>query len=66
MKKQLTKQELIEIVKDQIKTFGSQKAFAAHCKISAAYLNDFLQNRREPGEKILTALGFTKIIYYEK
>jgi hypothetical protein len=57
---------LIETVKNRIKDFGSQKAFAAHCKISTAYLNDFLQNKREPGEKILTALGFTKKTYYEK
>ena len=39
---------------------GSQSAFAANKKISTAYLNDVLRERRDPGKKILNVVGIER------
>ena len=56
---------LIALLMAGVRVKGSQKAFAEHLGISTAYLNDVLHNRREPGEKILDALGIKRIVTYE-
>jgi hypothetical protein len=43
---------------------GTQAAFARKHGVSMQYLNDFLRKRREPGRKILAALGVKKLTYY--
>ena len=45
---------------------GSQKAAAAHLGVSAAYLSDVLRDRREPGPKLLSALGMKRTVTYDK
>lgn len=42
----------------------TQAECAAHFGISAAYLNDVLCCRREPGKKLLDALGLERVTYY--
>ncbi len=44
----------------------SQIKVARELKISAAYLNDVLQGRKDPGPKILEALGLDRRIEYFK
>lgn len=39
-------------------------AWAREHDISPAYVSDVLHRRREPGEKILTALGIERVIEY--
>ena len=43
-----------------------QKAVATELGISPGYLNDVLQRRREPGRKILKALGLRRKITFER
>lgn len=43
-----------------------QKAVAAELGISPGYLNDVLQQRREPGRKILKALGLRRKTTFER
>jgi len=43
---------------------GGQSNFARAHGVSTAYVNDVLQGRREPGKKILDALGFEKQVFY--
>jgi DNA-binding transcriptional regulator YdaS (Cro superfamily) len=43
---------------------GSQKAWAAAHGVSPAYVHDALQGRREPGAKILAALGYERRVRY--
>ena len=43
-----------------------QKDVARDLGVSAAYLNDYLQGRREPGEKLLCGLGFERVVMYRK
>jgi transcriptional regulator with XRE-family HTH domain len=44
---------------------GSQKALAKNLGISAAYLSDVLHFRREPGKKLLDAIGIRAEVTYE-
>lgn len=43
---------------------GGQSAWAEVHGISPAYVSDVLNARREPGDKILTALGLRKVVRY--
>jgi hypothetical protein len=36
------------------------------CGVSPAYMSDILNGRREPGESVLRALGFRKVVRYER
>jgi hypothetical protein len=45
---------------------GFQVGFAQHHGVSAAYINDVLRGRREPGLKILDAIGVEKVVTYRK
>lgn len=45
---------------------GSAVNWAREHKISPAYISDVLNGRKEPGEKILGALGLVRIIDYRK
>ena len=44
---------------------GSQKKAADKLKVSAAYLADILNGRREPGAKMLDALNLKRVVLYE-
>ena len=43
---------------------GSQRRAASELGISAQYLNDVLHGKREPGDKLLMAIGLQKIVRY--
>lgn len=64
----MNKDELIKYIHSIIneKHNGYQCDFAASNNISAAYVNDVLFGRREPGQKILNIIGFKKVVMYEK
>lgn len=49
-----------------IEKAGSQKAAAKRLGVSPTYLSDIKKGRRDPGDKILTALGFKRVVIYEK
>lgn len=66
MKKQLTLSEVITLLATRCKEHGSQRAFAEMHDISAQYVTDVLKRKREPGEKILDALGLEKIVSYRE
>ncbi len=44
---------------------GSQNKAAKRLKVSTAYLSDIINGRREPGDKILDALGLRRVVQYE-
>jgi DNA-binding transcriptional regulator YdaS (Cro superfamily) len=62
----MTLEELVEAMNKAANRLGSQKALAEKLGVSAAHINDVLKGRREPGRKILTALGLRKITSYER
>jgi len=45
---------------------GSQQRFAKENGFSPAYLSDVLTGRREPGKKILEAVGVERVTLYKK
>ena len=45
---------------------GSRKAWAAAKGVSPSYVTDVLQGRRQPGEKVLAALGYVREVRYRR
>jgi transcriptional regulator with XRE-family HTH domain len=62
----MTRDALIAYLRGQVQVYGSQRALAHYCGVSAAYISDILNGRREPGESVLRALGFRKVVRYER
>ncbi len=62
----LDRDQLISVLKKEIKAVGSQKAYAFKHGVSQQYLSDVLNKRRIPGTKILNALGYESVEMYKK
>ena len=45
---------------------GGQATWAVSAGMSAAYVSDVLNKRREPGAKVLAALGLEKVVGYRR
>ena len=62
----MDKDELIKYIQLVVdsKYAGLQVAFAEDNNLSAAYVNDVLRGRREPGKKILDAVGVERVTLY--
>lgn len=62
----MNKEELLVYIQRLIDSryAGLQVAFAQDHELSAAYVNDVLRGRREPGKKILDAVGVERITVY--
>lgn len=43
---------------------GSQKALAGALGVSESYLSDVILGRREPGDKLLDAMGLERVVTY--
>lgn len=62
----LTEEELIDRLRTVVAQAGSQKDFAQQHGLSEQYLSDVLRGRREPGQKILEALGVERVVGYRE
>ena len=62
----ISSREVLDRIAARIRVAGSQKAAAAALGISAQYLTDILNGRREPGPKMLKALGLERISSYRE
>jgi len=60
----LNKKQIRNTLAQACKSAGGQSAWAMRNKISTAYVNDCLQGRRDIGDKISSALGFRREVYY--
>lgn len=56
--------DIVSLLREEVKTCGSQEAFAAKAGVTQQYVGDILRGQRAPGQKILDALGIEKIAYY--
>lgn len=45
---------------------GGQTAWAKAHGVSVGYVNDVLNGRTDPGPKILSALGYRRVITYQR
>lgn len=64
MTKTFTLPEVRTLLQNNADAHGQAKLYAKHIGVSPQYLNDVLRGRREPGKKILKALGLEKVILY--
>ena len=62
--KQLTQEEFLGLIRDDVETEGSQKALAARLEVSETYLSDVLRGRRAAGNKILARYNLRAVTSY--
>lgn len=60
----MDKEEFIAYLKEQVKLIGSHRKAAEAWGISANYIADLLQGRRDPSPAILKSLGLKKVVEY--
>lgn len=61
----MTRQAVIRRIQKYIEGHPTQTQAAVTLGISPQYLNDVIQGRREPGPKLLKALGLKRVPHYE-
>ena len=62
--KQLTQEEFLSLIRDDVETEGSQKALANKLEVSETYLSDVLRGRRTAGNKILARYNLRAVTSY--
>lgn len=65
MTKMLTAKEVVELMRRR-QGKRNQRAFAEELGISQQYLSEVYRGYRDPGESIVSPLGFKKVSMYEK
>jgi hypothetical protein len=58
----LTREEVLQRLREACEKAGSENAWAKAHGMSQAYVNDAIRGRREPGPAILEAMGLEKVI----
>ena len=58
----MTKADVVRRLKERTHAAGSQAALARELRITPAYLSQVLRGTREPGPKLLQALGLERVI----
>src|SRR5262245_24571400 len=56
--------DVVNLLRQEVKACGSQEAFATRAGVTQQYVGDVLRGQRFPGQKILEALGIEKIAAY--
>lgn len=62
----LTPDALRGVMKTEIALVGEQQIAASAWRVSPQYVSDVLAGRREPGQKLLKALGYRRVVIYER
>jgi hypothetical protein len=62
----MTIEDVIKALQKACAEAGDQKTWAAAHGLSGAYISDVIRGRRDPGERILTALGLERVTTYRK
>jgi hypothetical protein len=60
----LTLGDIYVILRKRVQEAGSHTAAAAKLGVSVGYLHDVLSARCDPGEKLLSALGYVRVARY--
>ena len=61
-----SKKDVVAELEDLVFRLSTQKVLAQKIGISEAYLSDVIHGRREPGNKILSFLGYEKVVCYRE
>lgn len=62
----LTQQQMMDRLNKRVEEAGSQSAFAQEHAISKPYISDVITGRRDPGKKVLEALGLELVPMYRE
>ena len=62
--KLLTTPDVIAVLAKSVAGAGSQAQWCDDHAVSTAYVSDVLNGRRDPGKKILNALGYEAVTRY--
>jgi hypothetical protein len=66
MTKDLSREQLTQLIADLVQNEGSQAAAAAKLKISPTYIGELLRGTRTPGPSILKFFGVERVITNKK
>lgn len=61
----ISREKALELIRDLIKTEGSQTKAAARLDISSAYLSEILTENRPISDAVARKLGYRRVISYE-
>jgi len=61
----LTRDDLIALVRLEIVKARSQRNLARQWEVSPSYITDLLRGLRDPGPKILQAMGLERVVLYQ-
>jgi hypothetical protein len=64
-KHSLTEREFLEYIRHVVSRMKQQE-FAALIDCNPSFISDVLRGNREPGPRILAALGFQRVVTYEE
>ncbi len=62
----ITRDELTDLIRVAVQAAGSQRALARQWEVAPAYITDLLHGLRDPGPKILEAMGYERVVTYRK
>jgi hypothetical protein len=60
----MTYEQFKEQMKRQKKKYKTWAAWAKEIDVSTAYISDVWKGRRDPGEKLLKAMGLERVVEY--
>lgn len=66
MSKDLDEFDVVSALLAAVREAGSQSEWARTHGVSVQYVNDVLRGRRGPGDSILNALGFERVVSYRR
>lgn len=57
---------VIERLRAAVAIHGTQQAVAQHFGMSAVYLSDIITGKKQPGKKVLDAIGVERVVTYRE
>ena len=62
----MTADEVRALLREACRKAGSQSAWAEEHDMSTTLVSDVIRGRREPGDKVLAALGLERVVTYRR
>lgn len=66
MEKNLTRDQVVQLIVELTRTEGTQAAAAAKIGVSPSHIGDIIDGSRDPGPSVLDYFGIQKVISYQK
>jgi hypothetical protein len=64
--KQIDPDDLIALLSLRCVAAGSMSAWARQKGVSTTYVSEVLRGKKEPGGKLLKAIGYRRVVMYEE